>query len=69
MHEAQDLNPVPNLNVQPQPIVEEGILNLNQPPLNLHLDPVIINPVQPVQDGDFLEINDLQANEQIQCLL
>lgn len=33
------------------------------------LDPVIINPLQPLQEGDFLEINGLQANEQVQYLL
>lgn len=30
---------------------------------------MIINPIQPVQDGDFLEINDMQPNEQVQYLL
>lgn len=57
-----------NLNAQPDPEVEV-VLDLNQPPLNLDLDPVIINPIQPVQEGDLLEPNDMQNNEQIQYLL
>ena len=37
--------------------------------MNLDLDPVIINPIQPLQDGDFIELNDLQGNEQVHYLL
>lgn len=57
-----------NLNDLPEP-EEEAALDLNQPPMNLDLDLVIINPIQPIQEGDFLEINDLQNHEEVHYLL
>lgn len=68
MQEAQDPDPILNLNELPQP-EEEVNLDLNQPPMNLDLGPVIINPIRPIQDGDFMEVNDLQDNEEVQYLL
>lgn len=65
--QMQEANDLLNLNEEPQQ-VEEGNLDLNQAPLNLDLDPVIINPIHP-QDGDFLEMNDMQNNEEVHYLL
>lgn len=83
MQEAQDPEPIVNLNEPPVPQDNEAIVNmneplvpeqneaidLNQPPMNLDLDPVIINPAHPPNDGDFLEVNDLQGNEEVHYLL
>jgi hypothetical protein len=44
MQEAQDPEPFMNLNETPV-VDDEMPLELNQPPLNLDLDPVIINPI------------------------
>lgn len=46
---------LPNLNEVPQHVKEEVVLDLNQPLLNQDLDLVIINPLQPMQEGDPLE--------------
>lgn len=59
-------NPL-DLNV-PQ-VEEQDGLDLNQPLMAQDLDPVIINPLQPVLEGVHLEINDPQGNEQVQYLL
>lgn len=67
--QEQDLHNVLNLNEQPPPMPVQDNLDLNQPPLDLDLDPVIINLLQPILEGDFLEVNDLQQNEQVQYLL
>lgn len=61
MH-AQDLNepPIPEQNAG---------LDLNHPPLDIDLHPVILNPVLPEENANFLELNDLQNNMMEQHLL
>lgn len=69
MQEAQDHDVPLNLNEESQ--AEDGArLDLNQPPLNQDLDPVIINPLQPAEEGEFLKLNDLQGqNKEVHYLL
>lgn len=68
MQEAQDAGLL-NLNVEPQP--EDGAgLDLNQPPIDQDLDPVIINPLQPAQARNQQLLNDIEGhNEEAHYLL
>ncbi|CAD6266799.1 unnamed protein product [Miscanthus lutarioriparius] len=52
--------------IQPE---EAENFDLNQPPLDMDFHAVIINPLQPAQEGEFIQINDFQENVQEQHLL
>lgn len=42
--------------------INQPAIDINQPPLDMDLHPVILNPTLLDDNGDFLELNNLQLN-------